>query len=332
MKKLQFYFEYLAACTTIRVISCLPRSFFFCLAPVVARILYLFPQLGKISVQNIATAFPEKTHVEHKQIAISSLKNMFLTIADFFWSKGKKNIVETLVEHGEEPNRTAEMGHQAQAQNRGVIFVAPHHGNWEFAGMTLALLYHFQIGTVVRSPRNPYLERLISSGRMVNGVRIIYSQGAAKGMKNAIEEGLVIGTLIDQNTRVRNGGIFVNFFGLPVPVSRAPAAMARKHNYFVASGTTVREGKHFQTILKPLPKETSEYASDEELTQDLMSLAEQIIREYPDQYLWMYKRFQYIPMGISEELKSRYPAYATETDPTFYDMKAYLEKKRSRKQ
>ncbi len=325
-KNIRHYLEYLAAIVTIRAVSFCPRGLFFFLAPGVSRLLWHMPQFGSVALMNVAAAFPEKTPEEHRRIALKSIENLFLTLCEFFWTKGKKGIVRELVCTNPEADATAAAAHEHEKD--GVIFVSPHHGNWEFAGMTLALVYHFKVGTVVRTPRNPYMDDLISSGRMVEGVRIIHSRGAVRGMKNALENGYTIGTLIDQNTRVRDGGVFVNFFGLPVPVSRAPARMARSKGHFVATGAVVREGRKFKVLFKTLPKPTSEYESDEEMTQDLMSIAEEFIRAYPEQYLWMYKRFQYIPRGADEALAKRFPAYATPAGETFYNMKAHWEKRR----
>ncbi len=326
LKDARHYLEYLAAIVTIKVITCCPRGLFFFLAPGVSRLLWHVPQFGSVALMNVAAAFPEKKPEEHRRIALKSIENLFLTLCEFFWTKGKKGIVQELVVSTPEADATAAAAHAHEKE--GVIFVSPHHGNWEFAGMTLALIYHFKVGTVVRTPRNPYLDKLISSGRMVEGVRIIHSRGAVLGMKHALDDGYTIGTLIDQNTRVRDGGVFVNFFGMPVPVSRAPAGMARRHGYFVATGAVVRDGRKFKTLFKTLPKPTSEYESDEEMTQDLMSIAEEFIRAYPEQYLWMYKRFQYIPRGADEALIKRFPPYAAPAGETFYNMKAHLEKRR----
>ncbi|MEG1980367.1 MAG: hypothetical protein RR060_06545, partial [Victivallaceae bacterium] len=66
-----------------------------------------------------------------------------------------------------------------------------------------------------------------------------------------------------------------------------------------------------------------DYASDEAVIQDVMNISERYIRRYPEQYLWLYKRFLYIPREISPELKSRYPYYAKVISDTFYTKKKF---------
>ncbi len=309
---------YLAVLAAFFLLRLVPMRLSRAVAPLFGWIGYFTPGFGDIALMNLRAAFPEKSEGEIREIARASFAHLFLTFMEFFWVKGRPEEFKRITFCDEECKRTAKMAKESGAP--GMIFVTPHAGNWEYAGMTLALLLDFKVGIVVRTARNPYLDKFISSGRMVEGIRVIHSKGAVRGMVHAIEDGYAVGTLIDQNTRARDGGVFVDFFGLPAPVSRAPAAMARKNGYFVAVGSTRRlpDGSVVAQF-KPSSKPVSEYASDEELTQDIMAMSEEFIRRAPEQYLWFYKRFQYIPPDASEELKKRYPAYAKVADERFFD-------------
>lgn len=319
LEKFRHLMEYWGVLLLLNLAGLVPRRIFYAFAPLAGWAGYLAPGFGDIAVMNLKAAFPEKGEAEIRRIARKSFANLFMTICEFFWVKGRAEDFKRLMNCEEECHATAG---SAKASGKGMIFVTPHVGNWEFSGMVLALVLGFKVGTVVRTARNPYLDRLISSGRMVEGVRIIHSKGAVREMLHAIKDGYAIGTLIDQNTRVRDGGIFVKFFGLPVPVSRAPAALARKDGLFVASGATLREGRTFRVMFRQLPKRAAEYESDEALTQDLMSMAEGFIRRDPSQYIWFYKRFQYIPADAAEELANLYPPYAKRADERFYSKPA----------
>ncbi|MEG2075557.1 MAG: lysophospholipid acyltransferase family protein [Victivallaceae bacterium] len=162
-----------------------------------------------------------------------------------------------------------------------------------------------------------------------NDLEIIFTKGAMRAATKALHRGLGLGTLIDQNTRGRDGGEFVNFFGLPVACSKAPATMmryCRQNNLksVIIYGTSIREadGK-VCAYMELLPKPFEDYASDEAVIQDVMNISERYIRRYPEQYLWLYKRFLYIPREISPELKSRYPYYAKVISDTFYTKKKF---------
>jgi lauroyl/myristoyl acyltransferase len=93
---------------------------------------------------------------------------------------------------------------------------------------------------------------------------------------------------------------------------------AKKLDIPVVVAGCVRKGKRYEAFIRPLSKKTSEYKDDFELTQELMSLTESLVREYPDQYLWLYKRFQNIPKEADEELIKLYPYYASVADERFY--------------
>jgi lauroyl/myristoyl acyltransferase len=105
---------------------------------------------------------------------------------------------------------------------------------------------------------------------------------------------------------------------LPVPTSRAPALFGRKLNTPVAIGGCIRKGKKYEMFSEELPKNPSEYGSDEELIQDIMKITENIIRQYPEQYLWFYKRWLYIPENATDEQKKRYPFYSVNAPPRFF--------------
>jgi hypothetical protein len=68
-----------------------------------------------------------------------------------------------------------------------------------------------------------------------------------------------------------------------------------------------------------LSKPFEEYADDREVIQELMHISEDFIRRYPEQYVWLYKRFRYIPQEASEELAARYPFYAARAKASFYN-------------
>ncbi|MBO4489828.1 MAG: hypothetical protein J5944_00535 [Lentisphaeria bacterium] len=316
MRNFFAYIVYLLVLLLTAIVRRLPRSLFFFLAPGFAWAAYCLPNVGGIARMNVRVAFPEKTEKERCRIVRKSLENLFISICEFFWCKGKKGVVVSLMDFPEQTTRDVEKG---RGDGRcGALFLTPHMGNWEFAGITLGSGLGFRLGTVVRSPRNPYLDRLITSGRMVENVEIIHSKGAVRTIARALKDGKSIGILIDQNTRLRDGGAFVQFFGLPVPVSMTPAHFARKDNRFIAVGAAVRVGKRFRAVLRTVSRPASEYASDEELTQELMNITMGLIREYPEQYLWLYRRFQNIPPDAPEELKKKYPAYASVPGEKFF--------------
>ena len=152
---------------------------------------------------------------------------------------------------------------------------------------------------------------------------MIFSRGAVRASLKALREGYNIGILIDQNTKVREGGVFVNFFGLPVPCSQTPATFQRvcaqegvKVRILVGASMREPDGSllaQSQFLSKP----ESEY-DPAEMIQELMSITEEFIRKYPEQYIWMYKRFAHIPRDLDEETEKKFPFYARKVKTSFY--------------
>jgi len=204
----------------------------------------------------------------------------------------------------------------------GMIWISPHIGNWELAAFNISFAAKLPFAVLVRPQNNPYINTLIVNSRTSSGNKVIFEKGAVKEMIKTLKKGYFLAVLIDQNTRVRDGGIFVNFFGLPVPTSRAIAFFARKMKVNIALGGCLRDVKGYKMFSKELPKKVIDYKTDEELVQDIMKMTEDIVREYPEQYLWLYKRWQYIPEGASSELRSKFPYYSSDTTPRFYDKTA----------
>jgi lauroyl/myristoyl acyltransferase len=280
--------------------------------------LYLFPRPRRLSCVNIKIAFPEKKDREIRRIAMSSMQNVCQTILELFWFSGRQ---ERLLKIIENPLLCADLTKRSMPKG-SLMWISPHIGNWELAAFSVSHATKIPFAVVARPQNNPRLEKLMVKLRSSGGNRIIFEKGAVKGIIKALKDGCFLATLIDQNARVRDGGVFVDFFGLPAPTSRAPAFFAKKMNVNLALGGCLRTKNGYKMFAEELPKKIPDYLSDEELIQDIMKMTESIVKKYPEQYLWLYKRWQHIPKDIRPEIEKKFPYYATKTGPRFYDRNA----------
>lgn len=332
MKNFFAYLQYLLVKGLMLIMEHAPRGIHRGLASFLSSLASPLPAFGGLVRTNLRCAFPEKSEKEIRSMTKESLKSLIMTFCEFFWLHNKPEIIRNLLEFQPGFDDAIQAVREAKKQNRPLIFITPHFGNWELSGMGLALIVGYKTATVVRTPRNPYLDKLISEGRSVRNVKIIHSRGGMRELVRDMENGYCAGMLIDQNTKVRNGGIFVDFFGFPCPVSRFPATMALKKNAFIVIGGTIRrKDGRFNSYLRLMPKETCEYKTEKEITQDITRLSEELIRLAPEQYLWLYKRFQYIPPETPDELRKRFPDYAYEPPPSFYSNAERAKEYRKRK-
>jgi KDO2-lipid IV(A) lauroyltransferase len=207
--------------------------------------------------------------------------------------------------HDEEFRDVLATGHSAN----GAMMVTPHLGNWELLGQVVAA-HGVRLCAVAQPIRNSWGARLVDRARRYHGLELIPVEGAARGMLRAARAGKPIGMLMDQNTRLGEGGMFADFFGLPVATTRAPAALARRLELPVVVAACVREEGRLRVRSVRLPRPVSGYSNDSELTQALMAANEELIRAYPEQYAWMYRRWRYMPATAPPEVQARYPFYA----------------------
>ena len=276
----------------------------------------MLPSVRRIAKANLKIFLPEKKECEISSIARQSVSNIVLTVMELFWFSGRPEKIRQYLDFDPAISREWE---SCVKDGRGLIYVCMHFGNWELAGLMIRTFIGGKFAVIAREVRNPRIDTLINESRCTGGNMVIPARGAVKEMIKALKDGYAMATLVDQNTRVRDGGIFVDFLGLPVPVSRAPALFGRKMNASVVVCGCMRNGHRYKSYFEKLPCEPGDYADDLEMTQDLMRIVEDIVRKNPEQYLWFYKRFQHIPREAGEDLIKKYPYYAELASERFYD-------------
>lgn len=297
-----------------------------CVVRAVARFwgtfVYSLPPVRKLVNANIKTAFPGKNLREINRIGRASMINTLLNVFEFLWMANNRKRIEKYTRLDPPARKTLEA---YAADHTRLIMVNPHLGSWEASGLMVPYYLGMQMAAVATPLVNPYLNKFFNTGNRekTGGMKIIFSQGAIRAAIKAMRRGMNIGLLIDQNTKIRAGGVFVDFFGLPVPSSRAPAELARfaLSNGIRAGlvfGVSLRDKNgvsvgHCESLSKPL----AEY-EPREMIQELTAIAEEFICKYPEQYLWFYKRFAHIPQDIDEARKARYPFYARVVKSSFY--------------
>lgn len=314
MKKTRDLLIYLAVISPYHFIRILPHWAIRALAVFGGYLLNAIPFARNMVRGNIHAAMPELSAAEVARIGRQSLINLTWNMLEFVWIDGIPKRIQRCCCMQEE---TIEMHKKAKAEGRQFIYVNPHLGSWEASGIAGAFFTGMTMAAIAKPVSNPYLNRLYNTDKREKvGMKVIFSNGAVRGSIKALRAGMNLGTLVDQNTSIHRGGVYVNFFGLPVSSSPAPAEIKKycdKHNIPVEIlfGVSLRrqDGKT-ESVCIPLPKPFDQYADSTEVLQECMNISEKYIRRYPEQYLWFYRRFQCIPAGTAPELQKRFPYYA----------------------
>lgn len=283
--------EYAAARLVIWSLATGPRGLSEWLGQVYARLIEAaVPRLRKIANRNLAMAMPELPLAERERIARGSFRSIgrILTAVARFPSIDRSTVHEWIRYDG------LEHFHAVRERGRGVLFATAHLGNWELSAFSHALMTE-PMHIVVRALDNPDLDRLSRNYRTMSGNRVIEKRDYARGILRALAANEAVGILIDQNTSLAEG-TFVDFFGIPACVGTGFAKLAAHSGAGIIPGFALwseTERKYVLKFHEPLWA-TGDIQAD---TQRIQSQLESVIRAYPDQWLWMHRRWKTRPPG-----------------------------------
>jgi lauroyl/myristoyl acyltransferase len=176
----------------------------------------------------------------------------------------------------------------------------------------------FPLVSVASPLANQRVDDLFMEIRESTGQQVLPKHGVVKALLTTLRDGGNIGILLDQNTKPADGGIFVDFFNLPVPISAAGASLALRTNAEIVFGFCLPQPDgtyqvHIPFRMTPQVRDGEDMkAAIQRLTQEIAKVIESAIREYPEAWLWMYKRWKYVGPGRP---RTEYPFYAKELTP-----------------
>lgn len=271
--------------------------------------LFLQRRNKRIMTANLNIAFPEISKERIKEIIFKSSYSFILTILESTWFRYHPNKLQELIEC--DP-KELELLRKIQESKTGIIVLTPHLGNWEATSSYISNA-GLKVTAIAKKVKIPFLNRLFAKTRAAQGSDILESTGAARGLFRALRNGHITGMLMDQNTKPRRGGIYCDFFGLPVPTTRMPASMILRAKAKAISTSCLHTDKGLKLSFSMI--DIPEDMTDEiQLTQLLLKVNEEQIRRNPEQWLWNYERFRYLAPNLTREQQKRMPFYAM-TEP-----------------
>ena len=241
-------------------------------------------------MRNLEFAFPEKNERERAQIVDGVFASIGRLLAAFarFPALNGENISRLIRYEGLEHYT------QAKARGRGVLFATAHLGNWELSAFAHALMTE-PMNIIVRPLDDARVDALVERYRQLSGNRIISKREAARGIIRALQNNEAVGILIDQNTTPAEG-TFIDFFGVKACAGTAFAKIAARTGAAVIPGFALWSEAERKYVLRFYPPVAMTGDARED-TQRIHSLLEAVIREYPDQWLWIHRRWKTRPQG-----------------------------------
>jgi KDO2-lipid IV(A) lauroyltransferase len=173
-----------------------------------------------------------------------------------------------------------------------VLFATAHLGNWELSAFAHALLAA-PMHVVVRPLDNPLIDALVERRRSLSGNRLIFKKDYARAILKALAANEAVGILVDQNASL-DDGVFVDFFGVPACAGTGFAKLAAHSGAAVIPGFALwseTERRYVLRFYPPVPM-TGDAARD---TAAVQKQLEEVIRAYPDQWLWIHQRWKTRP-------------------------------------
>lgn len=263
---------------------------------ILAALSYTFwPRLRRVGLFNLGIAFPDWPDKRRRKVLWGEFRNLGRMLADFahFPHLNRENIEQLIIYDG------FENYDEARKKGRGIIFLTAHFGNWELGSFAHGV-YGYPCNFVVREMDNPLIDELINRYRCGSGGQAIEKREFARQVLRAFERNEAVGILMDQNM-LAGEGIFVDFFGLPASTTTGPARVARRTGAPVILGLVIWDSKlkKYRLRFDRVDWIKCEDAEEEIAvnTADFTRRIEEYIRRYPDQWLWVHRRWKTRPPG-----------------------------------
>jgi Kdo2-lipid IVA lauroyltransferase/acyltransferase len=289
--------EYAVVRVLLKILEILPRQIARLLAASVAHALFLSsPKLRKTAEFNLRLAFPDWTDSQRANVMRKMTRNLGRMAADFAHlpKYSEQNIEDIVILDGHE---NFLQGHQ---QGKGVLYLTGHIGAWELSSFAHAL-YGFPLHYMARPLDNSRLDQLVNRYRSLSGNRPIFKNESARTMLKVLKDAGTVGILADQNTMPEEG-VFVDFFGTPACTTSGLARVALHTGAAVVPGYAYWDEKikKYRLRFEPPVELTRTGKLDRDIldnTQKFTKVLEEIIRKYPDQWVWLHGRWNTRPPG-----------------------------------
>ena len=291
------WIEYVLVVAVARLLGCLPRAAARLVAGLVVFAVYCcFGRLRRVGVRNLQLAFPEIPSPTRTKILRGVYRHLGWQLVEFC----------RMTRYTPENTRTwlrtdgLERYLAAKARGQGVLIVTGHLGAWELSSFYHSLMGH-PMGMVIRRLDNRRLDAWVNRIRCLHGNHVFHKDDFGRGLLASMRAGAPVGILMDTNMTPPQGA-FVQFFGIPACTATGLAHVARKTGAAVLPGFMLWEPAEHRYVLHFAPE--IEIPHTENIAQDILegtqrctAALESWIRRYPDQWLWIHRRWKTRPPG-----------------------------------
>jgi len=303
MRRLKHWLEYQGVLFLLFMAQTLPWSWVLWFGKIIGKLTFSILRIRRrVALENLAQAFPEKAAVELKPIARRSYENFGMMMLEYL-RLPKLSPGELLQRISFTMPREQNPYEQALALGKGAICMTGHFGNWEYMGALVALMQYPMV-YLYQEQNNPYVAALIRDIRAKMNMASIPRGAALRGILKALREKKFVAILADQDAG--SNGLFVDFLGRPASTGRGPAAFVLKTAAPIVFCVAIRQPGGYHRVEAELltfdfseNDATADSADEEKLRQITVAwtkVLEKYIRQYPDHWFWMHRRWKTKPV------------------------------------
>ena len=252
---------------------------------------YFIPIRKKVVFNNLKIAFPENDIHTNKKLAFRIYQSFAITLVEILYLPYIKKVELINAVKCSNPELIIEKF----KEGKGLILLSSHFGNWEFIAISVAMQVRLPFSVIVKPLRNPLVYDWMNNFRTKFGNEVVPLGISIRKIYQTLKEKKVIAMVADQ--RGPREGVKVDFFGKKVSVYTGPAALALKTGAPLICGIAVRDKNYkYKMVLVEISQQNLPDGEEEkilEISQRYTSYLETVIRENPEQWLWMHNRWKY---------------------------------------
>src|ERR1700744_2431913 len=289
--------EFAVVWALVRLLGLFPRRAARGIGAGVGALAYrILPRLRSVGTRNLEIAFPEWSEGQRQGVLRKLYRNLGWELAEFCQMPGytPENTRSFLRYDG------LERYVAARDKGKGVLIVTGHLGAWELSSFYHSLMGH-SMSMVIRRLDNAKVDQLVNGIRCLHGNRVLHKDDFARGRLGAMRQGESVGILMDTNMTPPQGG-FVPFFGHQACTASGLARVALKTGATVLPGFMLWEDAEQKYVLHFGEEIVFDRTGDDEAdtitnTAKCTAAIEAYVRQYPDQWLWVHRRWKTRPEG-----------------------------------
>jgi KDO2-lipid IV(A) lauroyltransferase len=289
--------EYWGVVTVARTLGLIPRGLARLFAAVLSFAVYHWlSRLRSVGERNLQLALPNISLPERNRILREVYRHLGWQLVEFCRMR------RYTPENTSEWIRTEGLEHYtaAAARGKGVLIVTGHLGAWELSSFYHSLMGH-PMGMVIRRLDNRRLDDFVNRIRCLHGNRVLHKDDFARGLLGAMRRGETVGILMDTNMTPPQG-VFVDFFGTPACTASGLARVAMRTEAAILPGFLTWREEEQKYVLEF--GECLEFVRTDDDEQDIITntqicttAIERWIRRFPEQWLWVHRRWKTRPPG-----------------------------------